>query len=1231
MNTERTAPPLETPHRNGRHNGGYEPAPVNAGRTPAEWPPAPGAPGKGFAIGVKAKIIIPAVAALLISLGAIYIAVLREAKVLETSRMTALASAARSVQDKIDRCFFERYGDVQAFALNRMFHRDLKTLTDAERMSIVSLLDDYAKSYGCYDLSLVADPAGKIIAVNTQSPQGDPLPNAHLLIGGSVTDTEGYRNAVDGKFTTYKGPDALTGTFVSAPEKNAFVAQVYGDKAPNWTVTLTAPIRDSQTGEIRGYWQNYFDCDMIEKIVLAEYAEQKKQGLPSTEVQVIDPAGRLIVDADPSETGKNEVRVTDLIKDNFFDSGEDIALAAKKSADADGTAFGNNARMSKQAGHPFIQPGGFARSTPILGYAGTGFTTFVRAETKELFTVTNTLKLVTQITALVGLTLGALLLWLVSRAIVGGINNVKTAIIGLSHGDISRDIPARSNDEVGAMAQAFNRARQELRQTFGQDEINWNGMAEIKGKDEALNRSQAVLEFNLDGTVTAANEVFLRLTGYALEEVQGRHHSLFVSQARRETVEYRQLWSDLAGGKAFSGEVARMAKNGHELGFLSTIQPIQNHKGQIIKVVEISTDITARQVELKAMNDIINATCIVSEADLKGDITKVNDKLCQVSQYTAAELLGKGHNIFRHPDMSKEVFRDMWATIGKGNIFRGVVKNRAKDGSAYYVDACIAPVPGENGKPKKYIGVRYDITAAELERQNAKGILAAIDSTYAFVEFDTKGNILAANEIFLKTMSYRLDEIKGKHHSVFVDPAYAVGADYRNFWTDLAGGKSCADVFKRLTKDGREIWIQAVYAPVKDEMGRVTKVVKIATDVTEPKVTGMNSQRQIEEINRTQAVIEFTNEGVCLTANDNFCSITGYRLDEFKGRHHSLFVESAQRDSAEYKQFWRDLNDGKFQTAEYKRVGKGGKEIWIQATYNPMFDINGKVHRIVKFATDITSRKVAERNLKATIKVVSDNAQALSSASEELTAVSQQMSSNTEETATQANVVAAAAEQVSRNVATVAASAEEMSASVKEIAQNASEAARVASEAVGVARDTNTTITKLGDSSIEIGKVVKVITSIAEQTNLLALNATIEAARAGEAGKGFAVVANEVKELAKQTATATEDISRKINVIQGDTTSAIAAIKQIGSVIGRINDISNTIASAVEEQSATTNEIARNASEAAKGSMEISKNIASVSTVAQNTTEGANNTLSAATELAKLAGELKAVVDQAAI
>jgi methyl-accepting chemotaxis protein len=333
-------------------------------------------------------------------------------------------------------------------------------------------------------------------------------------------------------------------------------------------------------------------------------------------------------------------------------------------------------------------------------------------------------------------------------------------------------------------------------------------------------------------------------------------------------------------------------------------------------------------------------------------------------------------------------------------------------------------------------------------------------------------------------------------------------------------------------------------------------------------------------------------------------------------------------------------NAAKFEGV-YRELVQGINNM-LDAVVAPLSEATAVSQRIA--ARDLTSRlcgnyrgeylkikealnQAAEEMSKA-VMIIGQNAAALSGSSEALKGVSQQMRANAEETSSQTSVVSAAAEEVSTNVQTVATGAEEMGASIREIAKNATEAAKIAARAVNVAENTNAAVASLGKSSAEIGNVVKVITSIAEQTNLLALNATIEAARAGEAGKGFAVVANEVKELAKETAKATEDIGKKIEAIQGDTGNAVKAIAQISEIIKQINDISSTIASAVEQQSATTNEITRNISEAARGSAEIAQNISGIAAAAQSTSTGANDTLNAASEMTGMAADLQNLVRQ---
>ncbi len=447
--------------------------------------------------------------------------------------------------------------------------------------------------------------------------------------------------------------------------------------------------------------------------------------------------------------------------------------------------------------------------------------------------------------------------------------------------------------------------------------------------------------------------------------------------------------------------------------------------------------------------------------------------------------------------------------------------------------------------------------------------LDALDRSQAVIEFELDGTIISANENFLKALGYTPAEIEGKHHSMFVDPRERDGAEYRKFWDELRAGKFQRAEYKRIGKGGREIWIQATYNPLLDRSGKPFRVVKFATDITAEKLKAAEYQSQIEAIGKAQAVISFDLDGKILDANRNFLAALGYTIDEIRGRHHSMFVEPGQRESADYRRFWDDLRAGRFQQAEYKRIGKGGKEVWIQASYNPIFDGSGKVFKVVKFATDITAQ-VRERMRRIEAQKVIDH---------DLGAITDAVSNTNE----QAAAAASASTQTSANVQAVASGAEELAHSVAEISRQLAHALEITTEAVSQADCTNSTITTLVATTQKIGEVVDLINSIAAQTNLLALNATIEAARAGEAGRGFAVVASEVKNLATQTSKATEEIGAQIAEVQNNTRQAVDAISGISSTIGKINEISTAIATAVEEQEAVTRDMSENMQTAALG------------------------------------------------
>jgi len=526
---------------------------------------------------------------------------------------------------------------------------------------------------------------------------------------------------------------------------------------------------------------------------------------------------------------------------------------------------------------------------------------------------------------------------------------------------------------------------------------------------DAISKSQAVIEFNMDGTIITANQNFLGAMGYGLPEIVGKHHSMFMPRDMRDSAEYRAFWADLNLGKYKAGEFKRVGN---------------------------------------------------------GD-------------------------------------RDVW------------------------IHASYNPIMDSSGKPVKVIKFASDITAQKIRSMEDAGKIAAIGRAQAVIEFNLDGTIIAANENFLSALGYSLSEIQGKHHGMFVATAERESAAYREFWAGLNRGEFRSGEYKRFGKGGKEIWILASYNPILDDAGKPFKVVKFATDITADKLRAADFAGQIEAIGKSQAVIEFNMDGVVLNANENFLVTLGYSLPDVQGKHHRMFMPSEDRDTAPYREFWAALNRGEFQSGEYRRVGRGGKDVWIQASYNPIRDLNGNPYKVVKYASDVTAQVIARMK----------------------------------------------SEKVRGLMESVAAGAEELNASVREISEAMSKSRETANNAVDRVEAADHQAQRLSNAADSMRSIVQLIGDITGQINLLALNATIESARAGEAGRGFAVVAAEVKNLANQAKQATDKIEQEIgnlNAISGDVVTALQTIRK---AIESVNEYVTSTAAAVEEQSAVTSEM----------------------------------------------------------
>jgi len=741
-------------------------------------------------------------------------------------------------------------------------------------------------------------------------------------------------------------------------------------------------------------------------------------------------------------------------------------------------------------------------------------------------------------------------------------------------------------------------------------------MRELEERMAGLERGQALIELDTAGKVLRANAKFLALLDLTAPAVEDQPYTALLTDAERSGPGFRQLMDRLQRGEAATVRLHHAARDKRTASLRIAFTPVLNEDGKVVRLFGLAADDTEAErhevIDGHARRALENMSVAVMMVDRDCVITEANqatkDLLARHAaafrkvwpNFDPAKIVGMCIDSFhRDPGHQRRMLSDLSKLPHRTDINIGDLKFALNVSARFDADGA------HDGNIMEW----RDVT----ELRTHQGQLAAIDRVQAVIEFGLDGKVLHANQNFLTLLGYTLDEIRGQHHSLFVDPVYRASPEYRMFWDRLGRGEYDAGIYKRIGKGGREVWIQASYNPILDLSGKPFKVVKYATDITEQKLATANFEGQLAAIGKAQAVIEFGLDGKVLTANENFLNTLGYTLPEIQGRHHSIFVEPSFSGSPEYRSFWEKLGRGEYDAGQYKRIGKGGRAVWIQASYNPIMDLNGKPFKVVKYATDVTAQVHAADALRSAVQQVQqvvtaaknsdltwrvplegmtgdiealcggvngllDTMVAMVGAVIEATST---ISTGAREIAMGNTDLSQRTEEQASSLEETAASLEELTSTVRQNADNAQQANKLASTASevavkggGVVSQVVRTMDEITSASRKISDIIGVIDEIAFQTNILALNAAVEAARAGEQGRGFAVVAAEVRNLAQRSANAAKEIKALISdsgtkVETGSklVASAGQTMEEIVVSVKRVTDIMAEISAASREQS----------------------------------------------------------------